>query len=743
MRLLTFVLCTLLLTAGFTPAVAAAVTAGTSFAGARAPHPLTLDPSLSDPAWQTGMLPTASGMENLTTRAAAGHSTSTYLLYDSQNLYVGFKAEQAGTSIVDAQATNDVGFGLDDFVGIGIDTSDGNLTYFFETTPRGVRYQQAAENARYKPLWQAAATVDRGSWSAVMIIPLNVLRIGPSKPQNWRINVIRNLAGIGEHYTWAFDGIMQDGGIGQGFPQFTDSRFWPGLSGLQLSGSGSTSRPRPRAEIYALASGGADRRQFAQSNGLFQPESVRNYGIDLSYPITSTINFVGTANPDFSNVEVDQQTIAPQEFRRNLQEYRPFFAQGATFINADAAPPGGITTAPYQIFYSPNIGPFDRGAKVEGSFGKQSFGALSFRGYDQITGNEFDDIAYGYKHALPDRTFLYWSDGVIAHHSLAGDDATGEFGAAFRNLKNGFVGALDQSFEQGSYVPAPGFARSFNGFVDVHKPNYEVNFQYDDISPNYNPIDGFTPDSDVRGPGGFLNFVGSAPGIKNYNLFIGADRLLDRSGAVHQADATANLTATLKNGFSLSFSPADGYLRAYDIPSGPGCSGPTAGVTFFTGYPCYLNGQTSRFNTLGGTIGYRDGTPSPIDVGYSEGPFGTFFLHQFNAATSRQFGRISLGLEYDGSFERDNGTGILNSQQLRRISLGETLGPDSNVSLSLRSINGTGGFAVPGINLAASFHRKFANGNEVFFNYGTPAANVTLDRFILKYLFRFGAGAGT
>ncbi|MDQ2679782.1 MAG: DUF5916 domain-containing protein [Candidatus Eremiobacteraeota bacterium] len=734
-----FVLSTVLLTAGFTAPVAAATTAAGKFNAVPAPHPLTLDPTLSDPAWQLGLLPTADGVENLTTRSAAGNRTTTYLLYDKQNLYVGFKAQQTGTPIVAAQTTNDVGFGLDDFVGIGIDTSgNGNLSYFFETTPRGIRYQQASENARYRPVWQAAGKIDGSSWNAVMIIPLSVLRIGAGSPQNWRINIIRNLASIGEHYSWAFDGIMQDGGIGQGFPSFNDARFWPTLSGLQLSGAAGAARPKPRTDIYVLASGGADRQIFAQSNGSFQQENIRNYGIDLRYPITGTINFVGTLNPDFSNVEIDQQTIAPQEFRRNLQEYRPFFAQGANFINSNAAPAGGISTAPYQIFYSPNIGPFDRGAKVEGSFGKQSFGALSFRGYDQTTGNEFDDIAYGYKHALPDRTFLYWSDGVIAHHSLAGSDNTAEAGVAFRNLKTGFVGALDQSFEQGTYVPAPGFARSFNGFVDVHKPNYEVNLGYDDISPNYNPIDGFTPNSDVRGPSGYVSLIGSARGIKNYNFFAGGDRFLDRSGAIHQADVTANLNLTLNNGITLAFGPNLGYLRTYDIPAGPGCSGPIVGVTFFTGYPCYLNGQTSRFNTLGGAIGYRDGTPDPIDVGYTEGPFGTFYLHQFNAGTSRQFGRISLGVEYDGSFERDNSTGMLNSQQLRRISLGQTLGPDSNVSISLRSINGTGGFAVPGINLAASFHRKFRSGSELFVNYGTPAANATLDRFIVKYLFRFG-----
>ncbi len=268
--------------------------------------------------------------------------------------------------------------------------------------------------------------------------------------------------------------------------------------------------------------------------------------------MTNTINFVGTANPDFSNVEIDQQTIAPQEFRRALQEYRPFFAQGANFINPNVAPYGGFINPQNLIFYSPSIGPFDRGAKIEGTYGKQSFGVMSFRGFDQVSGNEFDDVAYGFKHALPDRTFLLWADGVLAHHSISGNDSTNEAGIAGRNLKTGFVWALDQAFEKGSWVPAPGFARSFNGFVDVHKPFYETLLQYADISPNYNPIDGFTTVSDIRGFNFYFSPQGSTPGIKNWNLFTFADRLFDRSGAVHQADAQFFLNATFKNGFSLN-----------------------------------------------------------------------------------------------------------------------------------------------------------------------------------------------
>jgi len=733
----------------------AAVTTDTAVPAVVAPHPLAVDPSLSDPVWKTGALPLPGGFYCLTTRSGAQHQTSVWMLYDDRNLYVAFRAEQAGTPLVATQTTNDVGFGVDDFVGVGIDTSGvGTQSYYFETTPRGIRYEQANENSRYKPSWSAAASVHGSSWTAVLVIPLNVMRIHGGSPQSWRINFIRNVAAVGEHYTWAYNGLMQDGSIGNGWPNFFDVRYFAAWDGVRVSSAMlSASRPKPRLEVYGLGSAGLNRNLFQQANGTFLPENVRSTGLDLTYPVTSTINFVGTMNPDFSNVEIDQQTIAPQEFRRQLTEYRPFFAQGAAFINADAAQIG-----PDIVFYSPDIGPFDRGEKLEGTFGKQSFGVLNFHGFDETTGNTFNDTAYGYKHALQNRTFLYWADGVIAHHSVFGSDATNEFGVAGRNLKTGFVWALDQSFEHGSWVPQ-GVAHNSNGFIDVHKPNYEVNIAYQDLSPNYNPIDGFTADSDIRGPGLFAWAAGSTPFVKNYQFTVQADRYIDRSGAVHQADGFAGLNATLRNGFSINgLGPSVGELRSYSlidpIANATTCSDPALPRSYFTGYPSYFCGRTDTYNLFSIPIGYGDGTPTPIDASVNFGRFGfgmlgtgdngADYVHLYTLSTSRPIGRLlSLGLEYDGTFERGIQSGAYDSQWLRRISLGALLGQDSNITISLRGINGRGGFALPGNNLAAAYHRKFRSGDELFVNFGTPASAYTLNRVIVKYLFRFGGEAGT
>ena len=52
-------------------------------------------------------------------------------------------------------------------------------------------------------------------------------------------------------------------------------------------------------------------------------------------------------------------------------------------------------------------------------------------------------------------------------------------------------------------------------------------------------------------------------------------------------------------------------------------------------------------------------------------------------------------------------------------------------------------FGSPGINVSASYHQRFTNAGELFINYGTPAANSTIQRVVVKYVLRFGSGSGT
>ncbi len=677
---------------------------------------------------------------DVTTRSPATHPTRVFLLYDDRNLYVGFIADQRGVPITATQRTDGVGCGIDDFVGIGIDTTgNGSLVYFFETTPRGVRYQQSSENVRYRPHWIARAHVGDGVWSAVIVIPLRDLRFPATSVQSWRIDFFRSIAATARHQTWAYDGLMHDGPACAGWPDTYEARFWPTWSGMRVHPAAGTNTPRGRLALYGLESIGRDRTIFEQSDGSFAAQPIRHAGADFSIPLAQTINLVGTIAPDFSNVETDQFSQQPREFQQVFQEYRPFFAQGAAFLSPDVAAPG-----PDEVFYSPSIGAFDAGVKAEGTFGDQQFGVLNFTGTNPVSGERFDDTAFGYRHATQDHTFMYWADGVLARHSIAGSDTTVQVGAFGRNLHTGFVWGFDHALERGSWV-ASGFARESNAFLDVHKANYEANVGYVDLSPAYDPLDGYTADADIRGFQGFLSANGATRGVENFAWFLNLDRFLDASGAVHQSDVDLGLQARLRGGISLDgVGPSVGTLRSYGIPAGPGCGGPIVATTSFSGYPCYRNGTTLRYQLMSVPLGYGDGTPHPLDVSASWGPYGGSYVHLYMIATSRTIAHgIGVALEYDGSLERDLAAGTLSSQWLRRITVSDAIGPHTSLGLSLRGVNGLGGF-VPfaGTNLSASFHREYPSG-DLFLDFGTPAAPVTLDRLIIKYVVRIGAAEGT
>jgi len=692
--------------------------------------------------------PPLDGFEVLTTRTpATANPTVAKLVLDAANLYVAIHSVQT-TPIVATQTTNNVGFGIDDYVGVGIDTSGNGQVYYFEVTPDGVRYQQATESARYNPQWNAVVRRVDGGWDALLIIPLNVLRTQGGAEQRWRFNAIRHIAASNENETFAYDPVMTDSPNGGGFPQAGDARFWPYLAGIKFAGH--TVRPKPRAEVFALGSMGRDATQYQQANGAYAPQGTRNLGLDVNVPLTGTIAYVGAFAPDFSNVEIDQQTIAPQEFRRNLQEYRPFFAQGANFFVPSYSI--GVNSAPNTLFYSPGIGPFTQGRKLEGSYGLQSFGLLN------VAGAGFDDTVFGYKHGLPDRSFAYAFDAISVHHAdgnataytAAASDVTWDGTVSGRNPHTGFVYGFEYGTENGA-VPGttPSLAHKSEDFIDVHKANYEVYLGYKDIGPKWNPIDGFTNLADIRGPQIYVDLNSNPPAsspFKRVELFLIADRFVDRSGAAHQSDASAFLDVIFRNQLQLSGGPSFSSLRLYDH----GLS--AVGYDFG-----YANGVSVPFNGHNFSLGYKDGTPTPIDFATYWGPFTTFnpdgtirptYLRGYATTTSRPIGKhLTLGLEYDGTFEifptANPMIATYDGQTLRRVSIVESLGSESSFTLSLRSINGNGGFAAPGINLAAAFHRRFKNDSELFVNYGTPAANSTLQRVIVKYLVRVGSGAGT
>ncbi len=722
------------------PLVAAAAMApAQAVVAVRAASAPPLDASLADPVWGSAL--TATDFSNAVTHRSAALPTTAKLLYDDKNLYVGFVCGQGDVPLTQTQSVNDVGYGVDDAVTIGIDASgSGARTYTFSVTPRGVRYETSSESARYQPPWTAVAQPAPGGYRVMMVIPLADLRLQRGATQSWRIEFARRIAATGDLYTWAYDpasdAYCANNQVSANL--YCDSTRWPVLTGIRIAGS--APHPRPYADVYGLASGGSDHDVYETVPGAFGTEKTRPLGVDLTYPITSTLSFVGTLDPDFSNVEADQTTIAPQEFVRHYTEYRPFFAQGFSYI--DALPHVNVNGAGNAPFYSPAIGIVDSGYKIEGTSGRNSVGALA------INGDGLDDQAFGYQNGRPDGSLSFAAEGVTAHHPGIVDDTFG-IGGSYQNLHSGLQPVFELEQESGTLVDAPSQARTMLfAAIRQHGPLL-LGAIYRDVGPEFDPVDGYTAINDVRGPQALVvyNGVGGRGFVKSYSLSAVGDRFLDRSGAAHQSDAIGSASVTFQNLLSISVGGGASELRAYEAA-----------------YPVYRGGRDYRFDQTSLAVGYKDGTPTPTDASYSFGPFAVAcqgviveplpctgvaapftpaYVQQLDVSTTRVLhGGYGVTLELGGTLEHGIGAAS-DSEWLRRLSLTRAFGQEAQLAVGLRSINGTGGFSPPGADVAISYHQRFRDQSQLYVEYGTPAAYTTLHRLIVKYVLHLGGGAGT
>lgn len=648
--------------------------------------------------WKQGVV--ASGFFDFTARQPARYATQAYLLYDDKYLYVAFHCEQAGTPITAAQRIDHAGVGSDDRVGFGIDTAgNGSRTYQFRVNPLGVHDEASSENARYAPRWQSVARVDRaGNYDAFLVIPLADIRAQGGSVQRWRFNFERFIAAANADQTWAYEPAMQSIGSVQ---------FWPWLTEIRIGGA--ATRPKPQADVYALQSAGTDRDIFQNGIGQFEHTQPRTIGVDVTYPFTNTLAFVGTLNPDFSNVEQDQTTIQLQEFQKTYQEYRPFFAQGAQYINA--LPSIGIFGG-NTMFYTPSIGIFNRGLKVEGTLGDSALGVLN------VVGPDVNDNAAGYSYTMDNGALSFSAESVLANHPGVRDETAG-VGMQRLNRHSGEATQIEFASENGTLTSG---AHDLNVSEGLQNQHFTALAFYRDTTPGYSPVDGYTAVPDARGPMFKVGYAGtgsSSSPLLSYNLSVFGDRFLARDGSVRQADMNAFYNVQFKNLFSLQ-----GFFGPSEYQTRPGV--------------------IEWFNRRQIQLGYRLGTPNPLQLTYAWGPFASGYVQQPQFAVQRVFGAYTASLEYDANIERSSASGpITNSQWLRRLAFSRSFGRDSSVGIALRGINGTGGFAEPGTNLSMLYQQRFPSQDLLFVEFGTPAATQTLHRFIVKYVFHAGGESGT
>jgi Domain of unknown function (DUF5916) len=690
---------------------------------------------------------------DVTHQRPASEPSSALISTDDQFLYVRFDVKQR-EGLLAQQHTNNVGDGTDDEVWIDLWPSGPNgFFYQFAATSNGTHFQYSSENTAYAPTWESFGAVFSGGFTVTMKIPLRVIR-GSSGTSSWRAQFVRVIRSTGERQIWSYDKPQTNG---------DDVNYAGALTGLKAA---AVARPQPRLGTYALGALGPP------NSGL----TTSRIGLDVSIPITATASFYSTLHPDYSNLEIDQQTITPTAFTRSFQETRPFFTQAAGFynnFNCDACP--GI-----QELYTPNIPTPASGYAFEGVQGQ--VGAAAF---DAI-GDGRTDAAQAFSYHTPDNHWSLTGQRVAADCNLPltalcpGDltsvhDDVVTTGLNYNDSKH-LNAYFNYGSDSGSNVAVGDQAQRYDGGAFYYTNTFGAAFSARKVGYYYNPVDGLVQHPDIAGYAGFLakiwlfspNDVFNSVGVAGF-----LDRYHNAAGDLDQTDNNITFDFLTRSRIDVLASFGSSYLLANNCVTAQGNLITVDPINYGLYRSCQIFtpisqdgiGLTWHSGTVNSPGNFPNHGPSstPVTVTYNSGRFGPGRVDAWTRIATMRIGmRGIFSAEVDDTrqYLDDGGTNI---QWLERAGYTHTFGPDTAISFGVRREIGVAPFVVSNApaqcitylesplpntpctgawNLSFAYHKRTPK-DEYYFAYGDAAQLSTVPQWVLKWIHYIGAEKGT
>ena len=254
----------------------------------------------------------------------AKEQTQVKILFDDAHLYVLINAESEDKNFISSSLRRDFSSRNNDSVTLVLDTfNDGTNAFLFGTNPEGVRREALISNGgnnfprdfnrSWDVKWQAE--VKKTAWGYVteMKIPLSSLRY-PDNATQWRVNVYRSEIGANKQSSWANIPRNQI------------------IAGLAYMKTLDFERNLPKAKVpFAIIpfTSGITTKDFEAE----QTNASLSAGGDAKISIGDGMILDLTLNPDFSQVEVDDQIINISRFEVRLPEKRQFFIQNSDLFD--------------------------------------------------------------------------------------------------------------------------------------------------------------------------------------------------------------------------------------------------------------------------------------------------------------------------------------------------------------------------------------------------------------------------
>jgi len=666
--------------------------------------PPPLDPKADPAAWKD-----AAGVTlpwDVQHQKPASEPATARVATDGDNIYVRFDVEQR-EALLAQQHTNDVGDGTDDEVWIDLwPNGSSGFYYQFAVTSNGTHYQYSSENTAYSPTWTSYGAVRPGGFTVTMKIPVKVMR-GSGGANAWKVQFVRIVRSTGERQIWSYGPAQTNG---------DDVTYAGALNGMARAVA---SRPKPRVALYGLGGLGSS------NSGL----TTSRMGGDFSVPVTATSSVYGTIHPDFSNVEIDQQTISPTAYQRSFNEVRPFFTQGANFydgFDCDVCP--GI-----QQLYTPAIPTPRDGYAFEGKQGRLSFAAFD------AAGTSRNDGAAAVSYRTPDNRWRFTAQTVAAN--LAGiTDHVDTGGVAYNDNKH--VSAyFNYGTDHGTDVRDGSQAQRYDLGTFIYSNTFGFAGAVRKVGRYYEPVDGFVQHADIAGYALYENKIwlfDKKSWLNSIQLSTFVDRYHAQSGALNQTDNSLGIDILTRGRIDVNAGIGSSYLLLDSGVFTP-ISQNGIGVTWHSG---------TANNP--GSYGYHGSSATPTSVSYNAGRFGPGRVESwFRSSTMRAGPRGTLAVEADDTRAYED-NGATNVQWLERLGYSYATGPNSSLALGVRRIIGTQPIVdarfVPSFgsawNVSFAFHKRTPH-DELYFAYGDASQLSTLPQLVLKLIHYFGAEKGT
>lgn len=318
---------------------------------------IKLDGVMDEEAWNTVTAVSDFKKKFPNDIGAPKKQTEVKFLYDEKNIYFGFKVYDSGTAITKS-LKRDIGHDGMDGVGIILDpTNQQTNGFYFVLSTLNVQSEDqlsgsSSDGINYS--WDSkwfSMTKDYGNyWIAEIAIPFKSIRYDATN-KNWGVNFVRIDAKNFEYSTWTK--------IATNFKSYD-----LGLTGLmQWESNPPVSSSNIIFLPYLTGGGTIDKTNNKNS-------ATGNAGFDAKIALNSSLNLDLTVNPDFSQVEVDNQVTNLTRFSIFLPERRAFFLENSDLF-------AGFGIPPIRPFYSRTIGLDKEGNKIPILFGARLSGNLT------------------------------------------------------------------------------------------------------------------------------------------------------------------------------------------------------------------------------------------------------------------------------------------------------------------------------------------------------------------------------